>query len=87
MTSQAKITEDDWEQRCVSAADQSEAGLLQTLRSFRSAPRLLQMVAMDDLFCFPKQTTYSKYQKVKNNILPKVKRSFCHKNKFLNIKL
>ena len=61
MTSQTKITEDDWQRRCVSAADQSEAGLLQTLRSFRSAPRLLQTVAMDDFFCFPKQTTYSKY--------------------------
>ena len=52
MTSQTKITEDDWQRRCVSAADQSEAGLLQTLRSFRSAPRLLQTVAMDDFFVF-----------------------------------
>ena len=59
-------TEDDWERLYVSAADQSEGRLLQTLRSFRSAPRLLQTVTMGDFFCFRKQTTYCKYQKVKN---------------------
>ena len=61
-----EITEDYQERLCVSAADQSEGRLLQTLRSSRSAPRLLQTVTMDDLFCFRKQTTYSKYQKVNN---------------------
>ena len=77
MTSQTKITEDDWQRRCVSAADQSEAGLLQTLRSFRSAPRLLQTVAMDDFFFVfqNRQLTVNTTSK-KNNILPKVKRSF-----------
>lgn len=47
-----EITEDDWERGCVSAADQSKVGLLQTLRSFRSAPRLLQTVAMGNFFVF-----------------------------------
>ena len=45
---------DDWERVCVSAADQSEGRLSQTLRSFRSAPRLLQTVTMDDFFLFSK---------------------------------
>ena len=77
MTSQTKITEDDWQRRCVSAADQSEAGILQTLRSFRSAPRLLQTVTMDDFFFVfqNRQLTVNTTSK-KNNILPKVKRSF-----------
>ena len=49
-----EITEDDdREWGCASAADQSEGVLLQTLRSFRSAPRLLQTVAMD-VFLFSK---------------------------------
>ena len=87
MTSQTKITEDDWQRRCVSAADQSEAGLLQTLCSFRSAPRLLQTVAMDDFFVFQNRQLTVNTTNKKNNILPKVKRSFWHKNKFLNIKL
>ena len=47
-----EITEDDWERLYVSAADQSEGRLLQTLRSFRSAPRLLQTVTMNDFFVF-----------------------------------
>ena len=70
------------ERVCVSAADQSERRLSQTLRSFRSAPRLLQTVTMDDVFCFRKPTTYSKYQKVKN--YRKLRDLFYLKNKFLN---
>ena len=76
MTSQTKITEDDWQRRYVSAADQSEAGLLQTLCSFRSAPRLLQTVAMDDFFVFQNRQLTVNTTSKKNNILPKVKRSF-----------